>query len=123
MSQFSNTYQPETRGAGGQKKHKVIRDALMLALEREVENEGRKTKRITQIAEAICKKAGEGDVVAAKEIFDRIDGKSDANLSIGAADSLIEVLKELNAIRTGAVLGQGSEESAGLRDGPVEGHA
>lgn len=45
------------------------------------------------------------------------------DVQIGAADSLVDMLKELNAIRTGAILGESGEESAGLRDGPVEGHA
>lgn len=81
MTQFSTGYQPETRGAGGQKKHKVARDALALALEREIEVEGRMTRRIMQIAEALCRKAADGDVQAAKEIFDRVDGKATQPLS------------------------------------------
>jgi hypothetical protein len=77
MPTFSTENQPETRGAGGQKQHKIIRDALMLALNREVQGENGPTKRINQIAEAICKKAGEmGDIPAAKEVFDRVDGKA-----------------------------------------------
>jgi hypothetical protein len=75
MTEFSSTNQPETRGAGGQRRHKICRDALMLALEREVEHEGKMTRRIVQIAEALARKAADGDVPAAKEIFERVDGK------------------------------------------------
>lgn len=76
MPAFSTDNQPETRGAGGQKRHKIVRDALMLALEREVDVEGKPTRRIAQIAEALCAKASEGDVPATREIFDRVDGKA-----------------------------------------------
>jgi hypothetical protein len=86
MPEFSATNQPETRGAGGQKRHKICRDALMLALEREVEHEGRPTKRIAMIAEALVKKASDGDTQAAKEIFERIDGK--VPQPVGGSDEL-----------------------------------
>ena len=72
MTQFTETYQPETRG---QKRSKRCRDALIVALEREVMVDGKPTRRAMQIAEALARKAAEGDVAAAKEIFDRVDGK------------------------------------------------
>jgi hypothetical protein len=75
MTQFTETYQPENGAKSGPKRAKKMRDALMVALEREIEVEGKLTKRGMQIAEALAKKAAEGDVQAAREIFDRIDGK------------------------------------------------
>jgi hypothetical protein len=96
MPEFSTTHQPETRGAGGQKKHKIARDALMVALQREVDIEGKPTKRIYQIADALVLKAAEGDVNAAREIFDRVDGK--ATQPIGGDDEsplLVQVIERI----------------------------
>jgi len=59
---------------GGAKREKLMRDALIIALKRESEK-GSKTKRLQSVAEALVEKACEGDVAAAKEIFDRVDGK------------------------------------------------
>lgn len=75
MTQFSTTYQPENEAKAKPKRAKIIRDALMLAMEREVEVEGKMTRRVVQMAEAIAKKAAEGDVQAFNSIADRIDGK------------------------------------------------
>ena len=58
----------------GSKPEKLMRDALIIALNREAAK-GSKTKRLQSVAEALVNKAIEGDVGAAKEIFDRIDGK------------------------------------------------
>lgn len=52
-------------------------DALMIALHREVESsEGKKTKRLSLIADQLAAKAAEGDIQAIKEIFDRTEGKA-----------------------------------------------
>ncbi len=58
----------------GSKPEKLMRDALLIALNREAEK-GSKTKRWQSGAEAIVAKAIEGDVAACREIFDRVDGK------------------------------------------------
>ena len=58
----------------GSKPEKLMRDALLIALNREAAK-GQKTKRLQSVAEAIVIKALEGDVPAIKEIFDRVDGK------------------------------------------------
>lgn len=57
-----------------------MRDALMLALNREAKDaDGRPTKRLNIIAENLAKLAEQGDkdaLGAIKEVFDRVDGRS-----------------------------------------------
>lgn len=61
----------------GAKPDKLIRDALRVALNREAVNaEGKPTKNLYLIAEALVEKAKTGDVPAIKEIADRVDGKA-----------------------------------------------
>ena len=64
-----------SRPRGG-KPDKLIRDALILALNREAQDEhGRKTKRLHIIADQLVRLACEGDMEAIKEIADRVDGR------------------------------------------------
>lgn len=64
------------RNAGG-KSDKLIRDALMVAVNREVTDEnGQKTKRLYVIANKLAEMAEAGDIQAIKEVADRIDGKA-----------------------------------------------
>jgi hypothetical protein len=60
----------------GAKSDKEWRDALRLALHEEYEDEGKKSKALRLVARAVVKKAIEGDITAAKEIGDRLDGKA-----------------------------------------------
>jgi hypothetical protein len=90
MTEFSKDYQPENEAKAVPKKSKKCRDALMIALERQVEIDGEMTRRVVQIAEALCKKAAEGDVQAAREIFDRVDGK--VPVAVGGSDELPSLL-------------------------------
>lgn len=92
MTEFSDTYQPADEARKlGRNKRKVMTSALMLALEREVEiGEGKPTKRITVIAEALAAKAAEGDMVAIKEVFDRTEGKA-AQAIMGEDGGLVKL--------------------------------
>jgi hypothetical protein len=56
---------------GGRRKEKKARDALVMALL----DAGEDMPRLRTVWNAILKKAEEGDVAAAREIFDRLDGK------------------------------------------------
>lgn len=58
-------------GTPGPKKNKLFKDALTTAIKR---TDGDKTK-LAQIAEALVKKAIDGDVSACNAIADRLDGK------------------------------------------------
>lgn len=96
MTEFSSTYQPPNAKdnfpsgeviAQSNKRRKILTDALMLALHREaLDAEGKPTKRLTRIAEALAAKAEDGDVVAIREVFDRTEGK--VAQPIGGTDDL-----------------------------------
>lgn len=62
--------------SAGAKPDKLMRDALILELNRETENEeGKKVKRYRRIAANLAKSGENGKLEAIKEIFDRIDGR------------------------------------------------
>lgn len=64
---------PNPKGA---KPEKLMRDALMIALKRQVKSaNGQKTIQVTRIAEKMVEMAADGDSTLIKEIFDRVDGK------------------------------------------------
>lgn len=59
----------------GAKSDKLIRDALMIAVNREYMGPNGKTKKLTIIADKLVDLAMEGEIAAIKEVADRIDGK------------------------------------------------
>lgn len=65
-----------TNASQGAKPDKLIRDALMIALKRDHKGEdGKKTNKLNAVVAKLVDKAIAGDVVAIKEISDRVDGK------------------------------------------------
>lgn len=65
----------DTPSAGG-KPDKLMRDALMVALNREAKDAaGKKTKKLYLIADMLVDKAVDGNLQAAEMIADRVDGK------------------------------------------------
>ena len=99
-TKFSKDNQPEQRGdlkanGNGNAKRHIMTDALMTALNREVESivdgDKKKTRRLTNIAETLARKAEAGDTQAIKEIFDRTEGKAaQAIIHQGDADNPLE---------------------------------
>jgi hypothetical protein len=84
----------------GSKPDKLCRDALALALNREaIDADGKPTKRLNIIADQLVKKAMGGDLIAIREIFDRIDGKVVQTPAAEAGAPLIIV--HSNIIRDG----------------------
>lgn len=70
--------------AGG-KPDKIIRDALMIAVRRECKGEdGKNTTYLNRIIAKVVDLAVGGDQQAYKEIFDRLDGKSNQGIAIEA---------------------------------------
>ena len=60
----------------GGKPDKLIRDALMIALNREhIGDDGKKIRKIQAIAAKLVESAIDGNIAAAKEIGDRVDGR------------------------------------------------
>lgn len=71
----------------GAKPDKLIRDALMLAVNREgKDDQGKKVKKLALIANKLVDLAVEGDVQAIREVADRIDGKPTQALEHGGPD-------------------------------------
>lgn len=76
----------QTPSKGG-KPDKLMRDALMIALKREAKDaDGKKTKKINIIAAKLVDLACAGDVVAIKEINDRVDGKAVSAVELSGTD-------------------------------------
>jgi hypothetical protein len=73
--------------AAGRKPDKFMRDALILALHRAaVDCDGKPTRQLNNIADALVRKAAEGDVGAIKEVFDRVEGKAIQATEISGPD-------------------------------------
>ena len=67
----------------GKKPDKIIRDALMVAVKRVHEHDGKKMTYLNRIAATIVKNAAMGEASAYKELFDRIEGKPAQALTLG----------------------------------------
>lgn len=67
----------------GPKPDKILRDALLIAVNREVTVNGAKSKRITLIAEKLADQAVAGEIQAIKEVWDRIEGKPAQAIALG----------------------------------------
>lgn len=76
----------------GSKPDKLMRDALMVALNREaIGADGQPTKRLYVIAENLARQAEAGDpsaLGAIREVFDRVDGKPAQSIGLGQAEDL-----------------------------------
>lgn len=76
----------------GHKPDKLMRDALMLALHRAaLDAEGRPSKKLSLVADAVVEAAIGGDMTAAREIFDRVDGKVKQETDINANVTVTDV--------------------------------
>lgn len=85
------------KASNGGKPDKLMRDALMVALKREaLSAEGKPTKKLALIADALVDKACEGDVAAIKEIGDRVDGKPAQALEhTGEGGGPVEIVRRI----------------------------
>ena len=82
----------------GHKADKLIRDALMVAVNRRDKDGG---KRLMKAAEACVDAAIAGDIRAFSEIADRIDGRpaQDMTIKADATGEFLEALRAIAAIR------------------------
>lgn len=88
----------KTPSAGG-KPDKLMRTALMLSLHREAKDaDGNVTKKLRLVADKLIELALEGDVVAIKEINDRVDGKT-AQPVVGDPNQPVRIVVETGISR------------------------
>lgn len=119
------TAQKRSNSRGG-KPDKLMRDAIMVALQREAEKGG-KTKKLYVIADKLVDKAMEGDIQAIKEICDRVDGRppqsheiqNDTNILALAVAQLATLTDDQINILAGIAssLANGAGESGSARTG------
>ena len=68
----------------GSKPDKIIRDALILELNRmDAYGDGEKIKKVNRIVHKLVEAATEGKLDAIKEIFDRVEGRPAQSVAIG----------------------------------------
>ena len=81
----------------GCKPDKLMRDAILVALNREAELNGQPTRRLYVVADQLVSLAMTGDIQAIKEINDRIDGKATQTIAGDQENPLfsVEILREL----------------------------
>jgi hypothetical protein len=90
---------PRLTQSKGSKPDKLARDGFLLALNREVTgSDGKPTKRLYVICEKIAQLAEGGDIQAAKEVFDRVDGKAVQSLDgdLTVRSDLAEVMQMID---------------------------
>ena len=88
-------FQPgESGNPGGRQKTRPMRDAIEMELREEVEdprNKALKIRKLRLVARALVNAACDGDIAAAREINDRVDGKVPQALT-GIDDGPVQVV-------------------------------
>jgi hypothetical protein len=79
---------------GGRRKEKKARDALVMALL----DAGEDMPRLRRVWAALLDKAETGDVAAAKEIFDRLDGKVPQAIIGDEGEDAVKVLARIERV-------------------------
>lgn len=79
----------------GPKSDKLLRDALLVAINREEEFEGQRMKRFARIAEQLAKTACTGDLQATREVWDRVEGKPSQSVAVGQDPDLPALVVEI----------------------------
>lgn len=90
----------------GSKPDKIIRDALILELNRMTDDDGKKIKKVSRIVAKLVDAAMDGKIDAIKEIFDRVEGRPAQSVSLaGDADNPVFHVIELRGINPKANAG------------------
>lgn len=107
----------------GGKPDKLIRDALMLAVNRVQEGDPQGRKKLAIAAAAVVEKAVEGDLAAFKEIADRIDGKAPQSVDVTTRhEQPITEWTDADLERIIAERSAGSARAAKASEGPQKPH-
>lgn len=81
-----------------------------------------KRKKLRLIAEKTVELAMAGDMAAAREIGDRLDGKAPQDIGLNMSESFVEALRQIDALRLGAGDETPSEETADSESGSTVRH-
>ena len=70
------TFQPGNSGnPGGRRGEKIFADALRIALNEDIEDQGKTKKKARAIADKLVSEALKGEAWAIQQVMDRMDGK------------------------------------------------
>lgn len=87
---------PTPKASSGAYAIKPFRDALRVAAKREIDDDAKGKTKLDKIAAMLIEVALSGDVSAAKEVGDRLDGRvPQAVVGGGEEDNAIKVLHEI----------------------------
>jgi hypothetical protein len=82
----------------GSKPDKILRDALILELNRMGEDDdGKKVKKVNRIVHKLVLAGMDGKIDAIKEIFDRVEGRP-AQAIVGDLDNPISVIHRIERV-------------------------
>lgn len=97
----------------GSKPDKILRDALILELNREMDGgDGQKIKKVNRVVHKLVDAAVEGKLDAIKEVWDRVEGKAPQSIT---SDSTVSISFEGLAEQFDAKLGGILERARGER--------
>ena len=109
--------------SSGNKRDKLIRDALLIAVNRVQEGDPQGRKKLAIAAAAVVEKAVEGDLAAFKEIADRIDGKAPQSVDVTTINE--RPIAELTDSELAAIIARrhsGRDGTASPQDGKTKPH-
>lgn len=82
----------------GSKPDKIIRDALILELNRmDKDDNGQKVKKVNRIVHKLVLSAMDGKIDAIKEIFDRVEGRP-AQAIVGDPENPVHVIQRIERV-------------------------
>lgn len=70
----------------GSKPDKIIRDALIIELNRMTNDDGLKIKKVSRIVHKLVECGMSGKIDAIREIFDRVEGKAAQGIQLTGED-------------------------------------
>lgn len=107
----------------GQRKDKIIREALMLAANRVHEDDPQGRRKLAIAAAKVVEMAVEGDLAAFKEIADRIDGKAPQSVDVTTRhEQPITEWTDADLERVIAERSAGGSRAAAKAEGPQKPH-
>jgi len=107
----------ESGNPGGRPtRGKILTDALITALQREAKDcDGKPTRRLYVVADALVRRAQEGDIAAIREVFDRVEGKAEATTNINVKRDA----REYTDAELASIIAQSVASRAGVDEPPA----